>query len=159
MYAFFNLIDINHFYQKTLAMLVLILLPISLSNANDKTDLESIMKQMRFEYSRAMKTDSEAVMTTHLQAFKVQLNEAKSFPHNKQRREKALEGLNKVAKIVDNISLPIKASELESVREQLAMIDKIKEQYHDKKVSLWERFYEQLFGENDENEKLKLLEE
>ena len=117
------------------------------------------MKQMRFEYSRAMKTDSEKVMTTHLRAFKVQLNEAKSFPFNKQRREKALAGLNKVALIIDGISLPVKATELDGVREQLAKIDKIKEKYHDKKVSLWERFYEQLFGENEENEKLRLLED
>lgn len=152
-------ISLNHFFHITLAICLLVLLPINFASANDKTDLESIMKQMRFEYNRAMKTDSAKVMTTHLQAFNVQLKKAKDFPHNKQRREKALEGLNKVTQIIDSISLPVTANELEGVRKQLSEIDKIKEQYHDKKVSLWERFYEQLFGANKENETLELIED
>ncbi len=151
--------NLKRAFRTALTLLLLLTLATNAAFAVDKTDLESIMKQMRFEYTRALKTDSEQVLTTHIEAFKAQLKLAKNYPHNKERREKALEGLNKVSAVIDSITLPVAANELTAVRQTLAKIDDIKEQYHDKKVSLWERFYERLFGENEDNEKLILIEE
>ncbi|MEH6445615.1 MAG: cytochrome b562, partial [Oceanospirillaceae bacterium] len=124
----------------------------------DGIDLEAVMKQMRFEFNQAMKTDSAATMTLHIQAFKQQLSKAKQFPFSKERIEKATEGLGKVTNKIEQITLPITAQSLDQSKQLLAAIDDIKEQYHDKKVSLWDRFYEQLFGENEDNAKLILLE-
>lgn len=130
---------------------------VNLSFGADKQDLVAIMKQMRFEYNQAIKAESGEVMAKHLNAFKAQLAKAKAYPHHKDRKEKAIEGLNKVAQVIASIELPIENSEIESAKKKLAEIDQIKEQYHDKKVSLWERFYERIFGENEKNEKLILL--
>ena len=121
-------------------------------------DLEAVMKQMRFEYNLAMKSDSTAVFNKHLNAFKKQLGIARQFPFNEQRIEKATQGLDKVANVVDQLNRPTTLDELNNAKQQLAIIDDLKEEYHDKKPSLWERFYEMIFGADENNPPLILLE-
>lgn len=137
----------------------LMMLSITSIDAQTDVDLSPIMKQMRFEYNRAMKAESGALMSDHIKAFKQQLNKAQNYPFNKQRIDKATEGLSKVAAIIDSIQLPIDDNAVEATKKKLSQIDQIKEQYHDKKVSLWDRFYEQIFGPDDNNEKLILIDD
>jgi soluble cytochrome b562 len=120
-------------------------------------DLEAVMKQMRFEYNKTMKSDSTAVFNKHLNEFKKQLGIAQQFPFNEQRIEKATQGLDKVAKVVNQLNKPTTLDELNKAKQQLAVIDDLKEEYHDKKPSLWERFYEMIFGADENNPPLILL--
>jgi len=120
-------------------------------------DLEAVMKQMRFEYNQTMKSDSTAVFNKHLNEFKKQLGIAQQFPFNEQRIEKATQGLDKVAKVVNQLNKPSTLDELNKAKQQLAVIDNLKEEYHDKKPSLWERFYEIIFGADENNPPLILL--
>jgi len=125
----------------------------------DGIDLTATMKQMRFEYTQAMKTDSVDVFNRHIQQFKHQLTIAQEFKFTKERELKAAEGLNKVAAVLNSIPAIISEQNLVATKEQLAVIEQLRDQYHDKKPSLWERFLELIFGEDENNEKLILLDE
>ncbi|MFT5706761.1 MAG: soluble cytochrome b562 [Oceanospirillaceae bacterium] len=157
----FNLLICKSLTRKLFILLILTFTAshalVGTAKTVDGIDLEAVMKQMRFEYNQALKTDSPETMTLHIQAFKHQLSKAKRFPFSKERLEKAKEGLEKVTNKIEQITLPITAQSIDQSKELLAAIDDIKEQYHDKKVSLWDRFYEKLFGEDENNQKLILL--
>jgi len=127
------------------------------AQTKDGIDLEAVMKQMRFEYNQAMKSDSTAVFNKHLNEFKKQLGIAQQFPFNEQRIEKATQGLDKVARVVNQLNEPATLDELNNAKQQLAVIDDLKKEYHDKKPSLWERFYEIIFGADENNPPLILL--
>jgi soluble cytochrome b562 len=142
----------------------LFILSIALSppiNAKTKggIDLEAVMKQMRFEYTQAMKTDSAEKFTAHIIAFNKQLKLAKQYPHSKERLQKATEGLDKVAFAINAVALPVAQNNLKQVKKELYIIDDLRNQYHDKKPSLWQRFYEMFFGVSEGNEPIILLEE
>lgn len=131
------------------------------ANINAKTkggiDLEAVMKQMRFEYTQAMKTDSAEKFTAHIIAFNKQLELAKQYPHSKERLQKATEGLNKVAIIINAVTLPVTKNSLDQVKKDLYVIDDLRNEYHDKKPSLWQRFYEIFFGVSEGSEPLILI--
>ncbi|EPJ47279.1 MAG: hypothetical protein OFPII_14130 [Osedax symbiont Rs1] len=115
------------------------------------------MKQMRFEYSQAMKTDSALKFNQHIRDFKLQLKIAQQFPHSIERQKKALEGLEKVALAVTKVALPVSSDNLAQAKLDLHIIDDLRRQYHDKKVSLWQRFYEMFFGVDESNQEIILL--
>ena len=125
----------------------------------DGIDLTATMKQMRFEYGQAMKTDSVDVFNRHITQFKQQLSIAQQFKFTKERELKAAEGLNRVASVINSIPAIISEQNLAVTKEQLAEIELLRDQYHDKKPSLWQRFLELIFGEDENNEKLILLDE
>ena len=138
---------------------ILMILFSSMLNAKEKDgiDLQAVMKQMRFEYTQAMKTDSVEIFNQHILAFKTQLSIAKKFPHTVERLQKATEGLNKVSAVVDALPLPASLDTLQEVKESLYVIDDLRDEYHDKKPSLWQRFFEMFFGLEEGNEALVLL--
>jgi len=112
-------------------------------------DLEAVMKQMRFEYTQAMKTDSPEKFNQHILLFKKQLKIAGTFPFNKERKIKALEGLDKVAVALNTVQLPVNAENLAQSKQALYVIDDLRKDYHDKKPSLWQRFYALIFAGDD----------
>ncbi len=122
-------------------------------------DLEAVMKQMRFEYIQAVKAPTASVFNRRMWEFKRQLDIAQQFEFTKQRREKATEGLNKVASVINKLNLPVSAANLKAAKKSIEFIDDLRRQYHDKKPSLWERFFELFFGPNKENEALILLDD
>lgn len=122
-------------------------------------DLEAVMKQMRFEYTQAMKSETTEKFNRHLQAFKHQLKIAQKFPFSKQRIEKATQGLNKVAAVAAKVKSLTSIQQLLPAKKTLYLIDDLRKEYHDKKPSLWQRFYEIFFGADENSPKLILLEE
>ncbi|EPJ50221.1 MAG: hypothetical protein OFPI_20460 [Osedax symbiont Rs2] len=116
-------------------------------------DLEAVMKQMRFEYTQAMKTGSAEKFNQHILEFKKQLKIAAGFPYNKERKVKALEGLDKVTVALNAVKLPIDAENLAQSKQALYVIDDLRNDYHDKKPSLWQRFIALIFA-GDESQLL-----
>lgn len=121
-------------------------------------DLEAVMKQMRFEYNQAMKSETTENFNRHLVAFKGQLEIAQKFPFSKQRLEKATQGLNKVALVAHDVQPLTDIRQLKTAKQNLNLIDDLRKEYHDKKPSLWQRFYEMFFGADENSPKLILLE-
>lgn len=118
----------------------------SIAQISGGIDLEATMKQMRFEYKQLMKTRSIDKFNQHLSLFKEKLAVAQTFPFTKARKEKALEGLGKVAKLVDSILVPTNQEMLLVEQQKLRVIDQLREQYHDKKEKgIWQI----MFGSDD----------
>ena len=115
------------------------------AKAKDGIDLQAVMKQMRFEYTQAMKTDSVEIFNQHILAFKTQLSIAKKFPHTVERLQKATEGLNKVSAVVDALPLPASLDTLQEVKESLYVIDDLRDEYHDKKTKFMATFFFEMF--------------
>jgi len=151
---FFALLKLT---KSTTLLLCVIFCLQALAQTKDGIDLEAVMKQMRFEYIQAMKSESTERFSQHLKNFKQQLVIAQQFPFNEQRVEKATQGLNKVLSVVNQLKLPITADELQEAKRALHIIDDLRDEYHDKKPSLWERFYEMFFGPDEKNPPLILL--
>ena len=129
----------------------------SIANTNAAIDLEAVMKQMRFEYTQAIKAPTASVFNQRMLEFKRQLAIAQQFEFSKPRQLKATEGLGKVEAAIDKLNLPVTAASLAVEKSKLEVIDDLRRQYHDKKPSLWERFFELFFGPNEEKEPLILL--
>ncbi len=138
-------------------LLAMIFSTLAVAQTKNGIDLEAVMKQMRFEYSRAMKTDSALKFNQHIREFKLQLKIAQQFPHSIERQKKALEGLDKVTLAVNKVELPVSSENLAQAKLDLHIIDDLRRQYHDKKVSLWQRFYEMFFGVDESNQEIILL--
>ena len=142
---------------KSIAKLAVLLLVVtaglysSIATAQIKggIDLEAVMKQMRFEYTQAMKTDSTEKFNQHITEFKKQLKIAGTFPFNKERKVKALEGLDKVTVALNAVQLPVNAENLAQSKQALYVIDDLRNDYHDKKPSLWQRFIALIFAGDD----------
>ncbi len=138
-------------------LLAMVFSTLTVAQTKNGIDLEAVMKQMRFEYSQAMKTDSALKFNQHIRDFKLQLKIAQQFPHSIERQKKALEGLEKVALAVTKVALPVSSDNLAQAKLDLHIIDDLRRQYHDKKVSLWQRFYEMFFGVDESNQEIILL--
>lgn len=146
-----------HIQTITLLILLLILSTATTAQTRAGIDLEAVMKQMRFEYTQALKSETSQAFNQHITEFKRQLKIARQFPFTDERVEKATRGLKEVTTIVEQLQLPIQSSALEAAKRSLYSIDDLRKKYHDKKPSLWERFYEMLFGIDENNPPLILL--
>ena len=145
-------------FKKTLRYWLFILItssfiPSAYAVIVDGIDLRVTMKQMRFEYNQAMKTESIDTFNLHLIQFKQQLAIANKFKFPDEKRDKAEEGLNKVTTLIDSLFLPITAENLSKTKERLSIIDELRDQYHDKKPSVWQHLWQMVFGEEIAEEK------
>ncbi|MGB1236691.1 MAG: cytochrome b562 [Pseudomonadales bacterium] len=107
-------------------------------------NLEAVMKQMRFEYKQALKTNSAEKFEQYIINFKRELAQAKRFPFTDKRRAKAQEGLNKVSDVLQQLPQIENSADLARAKELLAALEQLQTQYHDKKPKT---FWQKLFGD------------
>ncbi len=118
--------------------LVLLLTASGYSTASDKLTLKQTMKEMRLQYKEALDSRSPERFNQHIDAFKMNLNNALAYDFSPERKEVSLEGLNKVERFV--VDIPQATPEnLAELQQQLGHIDKLREEYHKKaKPSTWD---------------------
>lgn len=119
-------------------LLSLVLVAGGNAGANERPNLKQTMKQMQLQYKEAMDSHSPERFNQHLDAFKMNLNQAKAFNFSPERKAVSLEGLNKVETLVADLPLAT-ADNLTELKQQLSEIDTLRKEYHKKaKPSTWE---------------------
>ena len=114
---------------------------IALANTS-KIDLAATMKNMKFELSEAYKTESKKEFKLHIDKFSALLATAKRYPYSPERKEVSLQGLNKVAAVVEGINRDLETKPLADVKSQLRAIDDLRKEYHKKnKPSIWQSLF------------------
>ena len=122
--------------------LFLVLVIVSQSVIAQNNDLSITMKNMGLSYKNAIQaTDSES-LAGHLTDMLNYLEQSEQFSFNDKKVE-SLEGLKKVAVIVEQAQAFNQAGEFEQAISHLKPIDKLRKQYH----KLHEpSFWDLLFG-------------
>ena len=93
-------------------------------------DLEQPMKKIGFNYKQAVKADDAATMEKHIKEMKAQLDVAKERNMPAAKKEKFLEGMNKVQSELDASLAALQAGDQEKAQAHLAKVNDLKKEYH-----------------------------
>lgn len=94
-------------------------------------ELEQPMKKIGFNYKQAVKANDAAKMEKHINEMKAQLDVAKQKNMPAAKKEKFLEGMDKVQGELDASLAALKAGDEAKAREHLAKVNDLKKEYHD----------------------------
>lgn len=94
-------------------------------------ELEQPMKNIGFNYKQAVKADDAVTMEKHIKEMKAQLDVAKEKNMPAAKKEKFLEGMNKVQSELDASLAALQAGDQEKARAHLAKVNDLKKEYHD----------------------------
>ena len=89
-------------------------------------DLEQPMKKIGFNYKQAVKADDAATMEKHIKEMKAQLDVAKERNMPAAKKEKFLEGMNKVQTELDASLAALQAGDQEKAQAHLAKVNDLK---------------------------------
>ncbi|WP_158678264.1 cytochrome b562 [Pseudoalteromonas sp. T1lg23B] len=111
--------------------------------AKQSSDLEVTMKNMGLAYKNAMKSESQQLLLESIAAFREHLSLSQQHNFDAKLLDKSKEGLNRVAKVLENSEKLAKEGKLAEAKEQLKKIDELRKQYHKlhEPPSIWQLLF------------------
>ncbi|WP_114764573.1 cytochrome b562 [Vibrio rhodolitus] len=105
-------------------------------------DLKSAMKQMKLDFKQAAEAQTVAEMQTAIDSFSQLVKQSKQASYPQEKQELFVEGFNKLSTSIDAINQDLQQGDLEGAKQQLKVIDTLREEYHDKRnPSIWSKLF------------------
>lgn len=121
--------------------LILATLFASQSMASDY-DLKSAMKQMKLDFKHAAEAQTVEDMQRAMVSFNqlIDASQQAQYPDEKQALYK--EGFEKLSVTIDSINQELDQGDLQGAKQQLKLIDDLREEYHEKRnPSIWSKLF------------------
>ncbi|GAK84200.1 soluble cytochrome b562 [Vibrio ponticus] len=105
-------------------------------------DLKSAMKQMKLDFKQAAEAQTVAEMQTAIDSFSQLVKQSKQASYPQEKQQLFVEGFNKLSTSIDAINQDLQQGDLEGAKQQLKVIDTLREEYHDKRnPSIWSKLF------------------
>lgn len=105
-------------------------------------DLKSAMKQMKLDFKQAAEAQSVEEMQIAMESFSKLINQSTQASYPQEKQSLYLEGFNKLSLSIDAINQELQQGDLEGAKQELKIIDGLREEYHDKRnPSIWSKIF------------------
>ncbi|WP_228481500.1 cytochrome b562 [Vibrio fluminensis] len=105
-------------------------------------DLKSAMKQMKLDFKQAAEAQSVEEMQTAIDSFSRLITQSQSAVYPPEKQNLYIEGFNKLSLSVEAINQELQQGDLEGAKQELKVIDGLREEYHDKRSpSIWSKIF------------------
>ena len=108
----------------------------------EKYDIGQTMKSMKGEFLLSIRAKDLPSIKTHLAELKQWVDIAHTLRFPEEKKALFLQGLNKVAVVVDEAQAQADAGQMKQAQETLKQVDDLRVEYHDQRnESIWKRFF------------------
>jgi len=105
-------------------------------------DLKTAMKQMKLDFKHAAEAQTVEDMQQAMSSFNQLLDASKQAQYPDEKKALYMEGFEKLTLTIDGINQELEQGDLQGAKQQLKVIDELREEYHDKRnPSIWSKLF------------------
>ncbi|MBA5764013.1 cytochrome b562 family protein [Vibrio sp. 404] len=105
-------------------------------------DLKSAMKQMKLDFKHAAEAQTVEEMQQAMVNFNQLLDASKQAQYPDEKKALYMEGFEKLTITINGINQELEQGDLQGAKQQLKVIDDLREEYHDKRnPSIWSKLF------------------
>ena len=105
-------------------------------------DLKTAMKQMKLDFKHAAEAQTVEDMQQAMSSCNQLLDASKQAQYPDEKKALYMEGFEKLTLTIDGINQELEQGDLQGAKQQLKVIDELREEYHDKRnPSIWSKLF------------------